>query len=246
MFPILQVGPLTLQTPGLFILLGVWMGLSLAEHLAHHFVVERDQLDNLIFTGLIGGLLGARVAYVLQNFSAFQAAPLSMLALDPSLMDWSSGLLIGGLAGWIYAQRKGMRLWPTLDALTPFFAVTAAALGFSHLASGQAFGAATSLPWAIQLWGAARHPSQAYEILAALIVLALIWPRKTFTPAPGITFLAFAVLTALLRIFLEAFRGDSQLLVGSVRTAQVIGWLVLAAAAALIPGRMKAAEKVEP
>jgi prolipoprotein diacylglyceryltransferase len=57
----------------------------------------------------------------------------------------------------------------------------------------------------------------------------LIWFRKT-DPPPGITFLTFAALTAASRLFLEAFRGDSTLIFGGLRVAQVVAWIVLALA----------------
>jgi prolipoprotein diacylglyceryltransferase len=44
---------------------------------------------------------------------------------------------------------------------------------------------------------------------------------------PGVTFLAFLALSAVLRLFLEAYRGDSLLLVNGIRSAQVLAWLVL-------------------
>jgi prolipoprotein diacylglyceryltransferase len=55
----------------------------------------------------------------------------------------------------------------------------------------------------------------------------LIWFRKSESP-PGILFLNFSALTAGARLFLEAFRGDSALMFGGLRLAQVIAWIVLA------------------
>jgi prolipoprotein diacylglyceryltransferase len=47
---------------------------------------------------------------------------------------------------------------------------------------------------------------------------------------PGSSFLPFAALTAGTRLFIEAFRGDSTLILGGIRLAQVIAWIVLAIA----------------
>jgi phosphatidylglycerol:prolipoprotein diacylglycerol transferase len=118
-------------------------------------------------------------------------------------------------------------VWNSLDALVPFFAVLAVGIGFQHLAAGTAFGQPTSVPWAIHLWSADRHPSQIYEILFSLTVLLFIWASK-FRFRPGVMFVLFAALTAGGRIFLEAFRGDSTLLLGGFRQAQVFAWIILA------------------
>jgi phosphatidylglycerol:prolipoprotein diacylglycerol transferase len=115
--------------------------------------------------------------------------------------------------------------------LTPFFAILSLSMAFSHLASGNAFGSPTSLPWAIDLWGMPRHPTQIYEILLSIGILILIWPGKglLWDSQPGVTFLRFLALTAIGVILLEAFRGDSILIIQGLRRDQVIAWITLAA-----------------
>jgi phosphatidylglycerol:prolipoprotein diacylglycerol transferase len=109
------------------------------------------------------------------------------------------------------------------------FATLAIGLSLSHLAAGTAFGSPTDLPWGIELWNAARHPTQMYELLASVLVFGFIWFRRTDPPIRS-DFLLFTVLTAGARLFLEAFRGDSTLIFGGLRTAQLVAWIVLAAA----------------
>ena len=136
-----------------------------------------------------------------------------------------------------------MALWPTLDALTPLLAVMAIALGLSHLASGAAFGATTQVPWGIELWGAKRHPSQVYEILAAVAILLILWPGKWGEQEPaGRYFLLFVTLSALAQLILEAFRGDSLLLPGGWRAAQIGG---MAASGGQLMGITSATEKTQ-
>ena len=231
MLPVLNIGPLAIQVPGLVILLGLWLGLSLAERQAPHFGVKANQLYNLVFIALVAGLIGARLAYVLRYPQAFSGNLLSILSLNPGLLDLWGGIATGLVVALLYGQRKNMQFWPTLDALTPTLAVMAIAASLSQLASGAAFGAPTSLPWGIELWGARRHPSQLYEALAGASILMILWPGR-FKPqenAPGRYFLLFIALSAGARLFLEAFRGDSVLLPGGLRLAQVLAWIVLAA-----------------
>jgi prolipoprotein diacylglyceryltransferase len=119
-----------------------------------------------------------------------------------------------------------MSLLPTLDALTLFFACLAVGLGLTHLASGAAFGQESNLPWAIDLWGAIRQPTQVYEIITSLLTLGLIWIRRP-NSIPGSDFLYFVALSSLSRLIIEAFRGDSTLVFGGLRLAQILAWLVL-------------------
>jgi phosphatidylglycerol:prolipoprotein diacylglycerol transferase len=109
------------------------------------------------------------------------------------------------------------------------FATLAIGLSLSHLAAGTAFGSPTDLPWGIDLWNATRHPTQVYDLIAALLIFAFVWFRRTDS-TPGTEFLLFTALTAGAHLFLEAFRGDSTLILGGVRLGQVVAWLVLALA----------------
>jgi phosphatidylglycerol---prolipoprotein diacylglyceryl transferase len=236
MFPIVNLGPLAIQTPGLFLLAGLWLGAALAEKSAPSHRVDPNKLSNLIFLALLAGVLGGRLLYAIQYPAAFAASPASLFSLNPGLFDLTGGVLVAAIAALIYAKRQGLPLLPTLDTLTPLFASLAVAVGFANLASGEGFGTPTGLPWAIELWGARRHPTQVYEILAALAIFAFIWPvfRHSFFTLPGSRFFSFLALSAAARLFLEAFRGDSSLMFGGLRSAQLAAWVVLALALYLL------------
>jgi phosphatidylglycerol:prolipoprotein diacylglycerol transferase len=230
MFPTLQIGPLALQVPGLVILIAIWAGLSLSEHHAGKFGIKSSDLYNLAILMLAAGIIGARLMYIVHYPQAFLASPSSMISINPGLLDPVGGLAAGLLAGLIYIQRKGMPFCTSLDAITPALAVFGLGTAISHLASGAAFGAPTNLPWAINLWGAQRHPTQIYEIISAAAILLLIWPGigPVKPNLPGIYFLSFIALSAGARLFLEAFRGDSQLTYLGLRDAQLVAWVILA------------------
>lgn len=229
MFPILHIGPLAVQAAGLFVLASIYIGMILTEKRTVHSGLKSASLDNLILLALFGFLAGGRVFFALTHLDSFRASPLDIFSVNPSLFDLAGGLAAGLIVALVYGQRKGLAFWPTLDALTPFFATVMVGLGLSHLADGSAFGRETSLPWGIELHGAVRHPSQVYEIAAALFILNLIGLRKPF-PAAGAQFLAFIAWTAGAHLFLEAFRGDSTLVFGGLRLGQILAWIVLASA----------------
>jgi len=230
MLPILQVGPLSLQSSGLVLLIGMWLGLSLSERYAKSFGSDPEEISNLAFYSLMAAILGARLSYALRFPSAFSDSPASLVSLNPGLLDpW--GAVAGAiLVALIYGQRKGLSLGSSLDALTPAFATLAVAAALSNLASGQGYGLPADLPWSIDLWGASRHPSQIYEGAASLaIVFWLLGQRAKISRAAGTFFVDFLALSAGSRLFFEAFRGDGVLLPNGWRVAQLLAWLVLAA-----------------
>ena len=235
MFPVLQIGPLALQTPGLLLLIGIWAGLSLAERgVSRPGQVVRgldaNSLFNLALAVIISGVVGARLAYLLRYPAIFAQSPWSVFSLDPGLLDPWGGVTTGVVGALVLGSRKNLPFWPVLDAFTPALAVFMVFLNLSHLASGSGFGTPADLPWSIELWGMRRHPSQIYEALAALLILGVVWPgAMTDASQPGgKRFLTFLAWSAGARLFLEAFRGDSSLLPGNLRAAQVAAWLILA------------------
>ena len=211
----------------ILLLAALWLGLSLAEKRAQRFSIPTDKLSNLVYYSLLGYILGGRLLYLFSNLAAFAPSPFSIFSLNPDLFDPMAGLLVASIVGLIYGSRQKLSLWSTLDALTPLFAALSIGLALSHLAAGTAFGRPTELPWGIDLWNMRRHPTQMYELLAALVIFGITWFRITDSPQ-GSNFLLFAGLTAGARLFLEAFRGDSTLIFGNLRLAQVIAWVVLA------------------
>jgi prolipoprotein diacylglyceryltransferase len=106
----------------------------------------------------------------------------------------------------------------------------ALAIGLAHLASGAAFGIESRVPWALQLWGTRRHPTQLYEILAAAVLLVLFWPGRSILQRlqPGMYFLAFCASSAASALFLGAFRADSTLISYGIRSGQLAAWIILA------------------
>ena len=230
MLPTLQIGPLALPVSGLVILVGFWIALSMCERRAVQQGISSNNYYNLVLLSLGTGVIGARLIYVIQYPSAFQASPISLLSINPSLFDPIGGVVIGLLAGIAYGQRKHIPLWSILDILTPGLAVMGIAIGLSHLASGVAFGKPTQLPWGIALWGENRHPSQVYETILAGLILAMVLVLEKREPAwpAGVIFWIFIGMTAASHLFLGAYRGDSIIILGEFRQDQLLAWIILA------------------
>jgi phosphatidylglycerol:prolipoprotein diacylglycerol transferase len=231
MFPILSIGGLAIQMPGLLILVGLWTGLSAAERGAHRHGIPAETLYNLVFFSLIAGVIGARLAYAGQHLDVFIRNPIGLLSLRPELLDPLGGLAAAVMVGVILIQRRGLRLGPVLDALTPLFAVVMISVPAANFASGDAYGAPAALPWSVELWGAERHPAQVYEVIAALGIFIYLEARAHTEKLPaGTLFLNFIALSAGARLFLEVFRGESAVIGPGLRAVQLAAWVVMASA----------------
>ena len=211
----------------ILLVFATWIALSLAEKRTERHGVNKEYLNNITFYGLIAFVIGGRISFVLQNLPAFIKSPADIVSINPDIFDPLGALAAALIVALVYGQRRGLFLWPTLDALTPFFAVISVGMGLSHLAAGTAFGKETDLIWGIDLWNATRHPTQIYETLASLLIFSLLWFKK-HDPRPGILFLTYTALTAASQLFIQAFRGNSTLILNSLRQEQLVAWIILA------------------
>ncbi|MCS6908317.1 MAG: prolipoprotein diacylglyceryl transferase [Anaerolineales bacterium] len=228
MLPILQIGPLALRTPLLLVLLGLYLGITLAEARLPKGSLSAAQLNTVVFLGLGSGLVAARLVFALRQWTIFAEAPLSLLSLDGGMLDPWAGLVVGALAVLISVQRQRLSLWETLDALTPLFAVLGIFSSLAFFASGELYGIPTQMPWGVELWGAKRHPLALYHACAALLILIVLWRRLGKSRFPGEIFLQYLLSTSAAWLFLEAWRANSPLLPGGIRTVQGVAWFSMA------------------
>lgn len=242
MFPYLRLGPFLLQMPLLMLFIGFWIGSTFTEREAARLGLNKEKINSLIGYGLFGGILGARLVYAAQYASVYVANPLGLFSLSTSTFSPIGGFLIGMSTALIYGYRQKLPFRRSLDALTPGLAFFMISIGVSHLLSGNAYGSPSRVPWAMYVWSDYRHPTQLYEIFLALAIFTLVLPKVLPAHAPGIRFAQFVSLSALARVFLEAFRGDSVLWLDGYRAAQVMGLLVLIICIVLL----RQWERIEP
>ena len=228
MFPYLRLGPFIIPMASLALLAGLWVGLPLIEREAVRLKINASTLSNVIFYSLLAGLVGARLGYALEFPALYSSNPLSLLALTPTTLSPSMGLAVGLVVFVVFIQRKNLPIRPTLDAVAPGLALFMVFVGLAHILSGDAYGAPTSIPWAIRLWNEYRHPSQFYETFIGLTTFLVIRERFPKPEGTGLNFMLTVALASASRVFLETFRGDSVFWPGGFREAQVIALVVMA------------------
>jgi phosphatidylglycerol:prolipoprotein diacylglycerol transferase len=228
MFPVIRFGSLTLQARGLILLVTFWVASDVAGRAAKRLGLRDDDVANLAFLGLMFGLIGARLGYVIQYWSIYRTDLGAIFALNFNTLSPVAGIIVGCVAAIGYARRKGIANRRLLDALTPGLIIFAAGLALADLASGDGYGAPALLPWSINLWGEPRHPTQLYDFLAVIGIGFIVW--RASRPFDGARFGLFVVLYAAVRLLLETFHGDSAT-IADIRVVQI--WSLLALVLAL-------------
>jgi prolipoprotein diacylglyceryltransferase len=234
MFPILNVGPLAIQAPGLIILGGIYLALVVIEKQAKFFKLSSNDLSNLIFVYLLSSIVVGRLAYLIKYPSILIENPLSIVSLNPNLIDFLSGMVLSILIALIYMQKKNMNLREVLDAYTIPFLVFLVFFFFAQFSSGNLFGKPSTLPWSIHLWGTTRHPLQLYYVIGLIPIILLAVKEIKTRPGPGSLFIkSLAFLTSLV-VFLDYFNGDPKNVIGNFNIIQLVAWAILIACIGII------------
>src|SRR5215212_8980386 len=83
----------------------LWFGLYLSEKRAERYPISKDALNNIVFYGMLGYLLGGRLLFAAANLSAFMKSPLSLFSINMDLLDPVGGFVAALLVGFGYGQR---------------------------------------------------------------------------------------------------------------------------------------------
>src|SRR5262245_4556119 len=117
-----QVGPLTLRWYGILMASAMAIGLWLAHRDAVRRGIDPEPLLKASELALLGGLVGARLYYVLFNLEYYATQPSKILAVWEGGLAIHGGVLGGVLVGGAYAWARGLPLRTYLDIAAPSLA----------------------------------------------------------------------------------------------------------------------------
>ena len=239
-----QIGSFTIYWYGVMMALAFVVGLWTASRRAVRYGLPPERIVDLGPWLIVGGLVGARLLYVVSYWKeSFAGRPfLEVLNIRNGGLVYYGGLIGAVAAGLGYLAWKRMPLWKTADALAPSVALGYVFGRTGCLLNGCCYGRPTHLPWAIHFppehstHGVGVHPTQVYDGLLALglyAFLAWLYRRKRFD---GQVFACYLISYALTRSFVELFRGDyppEQYVAGWITPAHWVSAVMLVAGVVL-------------
>ncbi len=245
MYPVLfRIGSFEIRAYGVMIALGfiaaAFFGMKEAKRKGYNPEIVQD----LIFFAMIFGLLGARIYYVLfsEPFWYF-SHPFEILAVWKGGLAIHGGLIAGFVVGIWFSKSRKIPFWKFADIMAPAMIIGQAVGRGACTLNGCSYGIPTSLPWGVtftspdallppEFKGIALHPTQFYELFIDLGIFLYIWSARKKIDFDGQLFLKYAMLYGVARFFVEFFRGDSLMIGGVIRAAQLTSILILLASSA--------------
>ena len=243
MQPELEIGPLTLQTFGICFAVAFLLAGGLVARRLTELGEPADWSYELVFAALIGGLVGARVDYVIQNWSEVSDDLLGSIFSGSGLV-WLGGLVGGALGVIAWAWWRGFLGLRLLDLCAPGLALGYAVGRVGCQLSGDGdYGIESDLPWAMAYPEGTVptddevHPTPVYETVAMGLTALVLWHlRDRFRP--GVLFALYLVIAGVERLLVEFIRRNEEValgltqaqLVSVVMAAAGVAWLVRARA----------------
>ena len=244
MKPEIHIFGLSIKTFGVTFALGFIACWGLVARRLRELGKPVDWSYEIIFAALVGGVVGARAYYLIQNYDRVRHDLLGSVFSGSGLV-WYGGA-IGGAIGVI----AWMRWRRTLELRILDMCAIALALGYGigrigcQLSGDGDYGVRSDLPWAMGYphgtvptpAGVRVQPTPIYETAAMCLLAYLLW-RLRDRVRPGVIFALYLLLSGLERFLVEFIRRNSEVLVGltapqleSVALCAVgLAWLALLA-----------------
>jgi phosphatidylglycerol:prolipoprotein diacylglycerol transferase len=210
----LQLGPLAIRWYGLMYLLAFVLFVVLARwqlrrpHIQAQGWSVKD-IDDMLFWGVIGVVLGGRLGYVVfYKADYYLQHPLEALMIWHGGMSFHGGLLGVVVALGLWARSRGLGFIRTMDFIAPCVPTGLAAGRMGNFINGELWGRVTDVPWAMVFPQAGdslpRHPSQLYQFaLEGLALFFFLWWFARQPRAAGMVSAAFLVGYGVCRFIAE-------------------------------------------
>ncbi len=236
-----EVAGLEITWHGLFTALGVVVGVAVAAAFARRAGYREETIYNVALVLVIGGIIGARGLYVIENWSQYENDLGDIFAINAGGISIYGALIGGTVAAWAYIFLTKVPNLPRGLDVAALGAILGMATGrIGDIINGEHFADTTSLPWGVLYthssspsfqvgFTEAQHPAVAYELLgdvAIFLVLVLIYARVR---RDGVTFFSWVLLYGALRLGVSFLRLDDLVFAG-LRTAQLIAIVSMALA----------------
>lgn len=238
----IQFGPFTIYWYAICIVTGLILAVYLATKEAPQHKIASDDVIDFILWAFPLSIIGARLYYVLFQWSEYASNPVKVFAIWEGGIAIYGGLLTGAISLFIFSAYRLIRPLTFLDVITPGVLLAQAIGRWGNFINQEAYGGAVSHLSYLPHWmreqmfidGAYRQPTFLYESLwtfSGFLLLMALRHRPKFFKEGEITFF-YMIWYGLGRFVIEGLRSDSLMFLG-LRVSQWLSALLILVGLAL-------------
>lgn len=232
-----EIGSLSIRWYGVMAAVGFMTAMFIFNYLRSYAGLNSDQTANLSLLAIFGGLLGARLFYVIQFWSKFKGHLLEVVRIDHGGLVFYGGFIVATLIFIWYCKKHKLDKLAVLDIAAPSLALGHIFGRIGCILNGCCFGKPTDLPWGVTYpqgslppnfsCEVSRHPVQLYEASMNFIVFLVLFNLVGRMKRGRITAL-YLISYGVIRFTDEFLRGDHTNLIFDIFTrAQIIGMFLV-------------------
>lgn len=224
-FPAIEIGPVRLMTFGLFVAVGVLVGVYVAARRNERFGIPRGETERVAIILVVIGFIGARLLWVVTHWSEI-SSPIDVIAVWDGGLQFTGGFILAILAAPLVTRRWPKdRRWDLLDGAVLGLAVGQMIGRLGCIAVGEHLGGPTDffLGWTytggevvegpLEV-GVTYHNAALYEFLWLIpIILVLLYLDRRHAPS-GVMAATFAIMYGLFRFLTDFVRINDRTLFG--------------------------------
>lgn len=237
-----SLGPVTVRWYGLLIACAILLAWFGGERTAKKYGVDEDDFLTIFMIAIGASIVGARAYYVIFNLPYYLQYPGEIIAVWHGGLAVHGGILLGTISMYFSCKHYKVPFWTFTDSVAPFMVLGQAIGRWGNFFNQEAYGYEVdpaTVPWAMWIDGAYRHPTFLYESCWDLLVfLVLVWIAHQAWTRRGELSLGYLAMYSMGRVIVEGFRTDS-LMLGPLRMAQVMSLLLIVGSLAIIVYRRK-------
>lgn len=216
------------------ILLGIIVAYFLITKESNKHNIKKEDIIDLIFYGIIIGLIGARIYYVLFNLDYYLSNIVEIIAVWNGGLAIHGGLIAGAIFVYFYCKKKNINFIRILDIISPAIMIAQGFGRWGNFFNQEAHGPVTSLNIlksmhipqfvidGMYIDGNYYYPTFLIEsVFCILFALIIIIIRKRKNIKLGVSSGLYLIFYGVIRFFIESLRTDS-LMLFNLKIAQII------------------------
>ena len=232
-YPVMKYG----ITLGIAIFICIFVLLAVRQKFYDEF--SEDTVLDLSFYIILGGILGARLWYVLLNINYYIAHIGEIIMVNHGGISIHGAIFGGITAGFVYVKYNNLNFLRLADMYSLVIPIGQAVGRWGNFFNSEAFGKPCELFWKMYIAPQYRpleyknvqyfHPTFLYESIAnvMIFIILFVFLRNKFKDYDGMLFFSYLIMYSFIRIFIEFIRIDSVLNIGNIPVAAVVSAVII-------------------